>query len=344
MKRSLACCGAFLVFIACAVAQLPDTCKPPASAAHAPSGTPPARVYDAVGVWFAQKGDLNCAAAAFKQALRLEPRLAEAHFDLGLVRQSQQQAAAAISEFRLALQYDPALLQAHCALGSSLSDPSETEVEFRKALALNPQLVCALDGMAQVLVKERRYDAAMDYWKQALRIQPDAPDMQLALATTTYKAAKARQDSGLPPLDGAGVTDAIRLLTDLLKSDPNNTAAHFTLGSIYANERRDREAADEYQEVTRRNPTNTVALAAQAKALIDTSAYAEALAPARAYVSRKPNDPSGHVMLGTVYQQLGEYAKAEPELELGAAKAPDDFEARYQLGLVLARLRKPRQA
>jgi tetratricopeptide (TPR) repeat protein len=49
-------------------------------------------------------------------------------------------------------------------------------------------------------------------------------------------------------------------------------------------------------------------------------------------------------MLGTVYQQLGDYAKAEPELELGAARAPDDFEARYQFGLVLARLEKPAQA
>ena len=345
MKRSLICCSAFLLFVgARAAAQLPDTCKPPASAAHAPAGTPPARVYDAVGVWFAEKGDLNCAVAAFKQALRLEPRLAEAHFDLGLVRQSQQQPAAAISEFRLALQYDPALLQAHCALGSSLSDPAEAEAEFRKALAANPQLVCALDGMAQVLVKERRYDAAMDYWRQALRIQPDAPDLQLALATATYKAAKARQADGLPPLDGAGVADAIRLLTDLLKNHPDMTAAYFALGNIYANERRDREAADEYQEVTRRNPTDTVALAAQVKALIDASAYTEALAPARDYVRRKPNDPSGHVMLGTVYQQLGDYAKAEPELELGAAKAPDDFEARYQLGLVLARMGKPDQA
>jgi tetratricopeptide (TPR) repeat protein len=297
-----------------------------------------------VGVWFAQKGDLNCSVAAFKRALRLEPRLAEAHFDLGLVRQSQQQLAAAISEFRLALQYDPALLLAHCALGSSLGDPTEAEAEFRKALAVNPQLVCALDGIAQVLVKERRYDAAMDYWRQALRIQPDAPDLQIALATATYKSAKARQANGLPALDGAGVADAIRLLTDLLKSHPDITAGYFILGNIYANERRDREAADEYQEVTRRSPTDTVALAAQVKALIDASAYTEALAPARDYVHRKPNDPSGHVMLGTVYQQLGDYARAEPELELGAARASDDFEARYQLGLVLARMGKPVQA
>ena len=120
--------------------------------------------------------------------------------------------------------------------GQSLGDPAEAEAEFRKALAVNPQLVCALDGMAQALVKEKRYDAAIDYWRQALRIQPDAPDLQLALATATYKAAKARQADGLPPLDGAGVADAIRLLTDLLKSHPDMTAAHFTLGNIYANE------------------------------------------------------------------------------------------------------------
>jgi tetratricopeptide (TPR) repeat protein len=345
MKRSLICYGVFLTFVgARAVAQLPDTCKPPASSAHPPAGMPPARVYDAVGVWFAQKSDLNCAVAAFKQALRLEPHLAEAHFDLGLVRQSQQRPAAAISEFRLALQYDPSLLQAHCAIGASLADPAEAETEFRKALNTDPQMVCALDGLAQVLVKERRYDPAIDYWRQALRIQPDAADMQLALAAATYKAAEARQANGLPVVEGTGVADAIQLLTDLLKNHPDITSAYFTLGNIYANERRNREAADQYLEVTRRNPSDMAALAARVKALIDASAYSDALAPAREYVSRKPNDPSGHIMLGTIYQQLGDYAKAEPELEVGAAKTPDDFEAQYQLGLVLARMGKSDRA
>jgi tetratricopeptide (TPR) repeat protein len=345
MKRTLVCGSAFLLFAGVpAPAQLPEACKLPPSAAHAPPGTPPARAYDAMGAWFAENGDLSCAATAFKQALRLEPHLAEAHFDLGLVRQSQQQPEAAMSEFRLALQYDPALLQAHCALGSALSDLDSAEAEFRKALDQNPQLVCALDGIAQVRVKQRRYDAAVDDWRQALRIQPDAPDLQLSLAAATYKAAKARQADGLPPADGAGVADAIRLLTNLLKNHPEMTAAYLTLGNIYANEHRDREAADEYQQVTHRNPADTVALAAQVKALIDASAYAEALAPARDYVRRRPNDPSGHVMLGTVYQQLGDYPKAEPELELGAGRAPNDFEARYQLGLVLARMGKPDRA
>ena len=345
VKRSIfACCAFLLILGAFARAQLPNTCKPPDAAGKPPAGTPPAKVYDAIGVWFAQKGDSNCAAAAFKHALRLDPRSAESHFDLGLVLQNRNQPVAAISEFRLALQYDPALIQAHCAIGSSLTEPAEAEVEFSKALAADPQSVCAMDGMAQVLVRERRYDPAMELWRRALTIQADAPDMRLALATATYQAAKARQANGIPPVPGADVADAIQLLTDLTKSLPDMTAAHFALGNIYANERRDREAADEYHEVISRNPGDIVALAAQVKALIDTSAYAEALAPARDYARKKPNDPSGHVMLGTVYQQLGDYAKAEPELELGAARAPDDFEAQYQLGLLLGRMGKPNLA
>ena len=345
MKSWVICCSALLLVPAIrTAAQVPVTCRPPASAAHPPPGTPPAKVYDAIGAWFAEKGDLACAAAEFKEAVRLEPHSAEAHFDLGLVRQKQQQTAAAINEFRLALQYDPALLQAHCALGSTLSDPAGAEAEFRKALAVNPQTTCALDGIAQVLVQERRYDAALDYWREALRLQPDAPDLQLSLATAMYKDAKAREADGLPPLDGVGVADAIRLVQELLKRQPGMTPAYFALGNIYANERRNREAADEYQEVVRRSPADMVALAAEVKALIDASAYAEALAPARDYVLRKPKDPAGHVMLGTVYQQLGDYQKAEPELERGVAGAPNDFEARYQLGLVLARMDKPKQA
>jgi tetratricopeptide (TPR) repeat protein len=345
MNRSLICCCAFLLSVAVrAAAQLPDTCKLPASAAHAPAGTPPARVYDAEGVWFAGRGDLKCAVAAFQQALRLEPHLAEPHFDLGLARQRQHQPEAAISEFRLALEYDPALLEAHCALGSALTDPSEAEAEFRKALASDPNLVCALDGLAQVLMHAGRYDAAMDYWRQAVRIQPDATDLELSLATATYKAAKARQAAGLPDMDGARVVDAVQLFTELLKSHPELTAAHFTLGNVYANEHRYREAADEYREVTRQDSANTDALGAEVQALLNVSAYTDALAPAKNYLSRKPHDASAHVMLGMVYRGLGDYAKAEPELELGAAKMPDDFEAQYQLGSVLAHLGKPQEA
>ena len=116
---------------------------------------------------------------------------------------------------------DPGLLQARCALGSVLADPAEAEADFRKALAINPNLVCALDGLAQVLLNEGRYDAALEYWRQAVRIQPDDVDLRLALATATYKSAKARQADGMPPVDGAGVADAIHLFERLAQKHPD---------------------------------------------------------------------------------------------------------------------------
>lgn len=341
-RMHVACSALLLLMAARALAQLPQGCKAPP--ANPPPGTPPARVYDAVGAWFAQKGDLKCSIAAFEQAVHLDPRSAEAHFDLGLAQARNQQAEAAVRQYQLALQYDPGLLQARCALGSVLADKSAAEAQFREALTAEPRLVCALDGLAQVLLSEGRYDAALDYWRQAVRIQPDAPDLQLAVATATYKVAQARQGDGLPPLAGTTVADAIHLFTELLHEHPEMTAAHFTLGNVYANEQRFREAADEYRLVVRQDPGDTVALVAEIRALVDVTAYAEALPPAREYVREKPDDGSGHVLLGMVYRGLGEYEKAKPELELGVAKSPDDFEAHYQLGFVLAKLGQPDQA
>lgn len=347
MRRLIVSYGAVLLLVCSASpvqAQLPPSCKQPAVATNAPAGTPPARIYDSAGVWFAQNDELDCSVAAFEQALRLQPRSAEAHYDLGLIRQRQDRSAAAIKEFELAVEYDPGLLQARCALGSALPNPDSAKVEFRKALAKNPHLVCALDGMAQILAEEGKYAVAADDWRQAVRIQPDEPDLQLSLATAIYKAAKARQANGLPPVNGSTVADAIRLLTQLLSKHPAFTAAHFTLGNMYGNQKLYLKAGSEYRVVDIQNPTDTVALAAEVEMLINASAYTKALAPARDYVRLEPNNYLGHILLGNVYFELGDYAKAEPELARGTAMAPDTFKARYQLGVALARLGKPDQA
>lgn len=347
MRRHLRGWAAILLGLGAAApgaAQLPVACKPPAAAVNAPAGTPKAEVDDAVGVWFAQRGKLDCSVAAFQEAIRLQPDSAEAHFDLGLARERQGEEAAAAGEFRLALRYDPELLPARCALGSAISDPAEATREFQKALDANPQLVCALDGLAQVLAGQGQYDAAAHDWRKALRVQPNAPDLELSLATAVYKSAVARETAGQPPVAGATVQDAVQILTNLLRRHPGLTAAHFTLGSIYANEKQFRRAAAEYGAVVHDQPSDAVALGAEVKALVNAAEYSEALVPARDYVKRKPDDPAGHVLLGTVYLELGDNAEAKPELERGEAMAPDNFEARYELGLVLARMEKPAEA
>lgn len=107
-------------------APLPESCKPPAELVRAINKEASARVYDAVGAWFAERGNLKCAVAAFEEAVRLEPGSAEAHYDLGVGRVQTNQLQAAANEFRLALKANPGMAQAHNSLGSALSDLGKT--------------------------------------------------------------------------------------------------------------------------------------------------------------------------------------------------------------------------
>ncbi len=339
-----------LVFILAPLAAagpLPDACKPSADVAKAIHDGPSAKVYDLAGAWFAERGDLKCALLAFQEAVRLEPGSAEAHFDLGVAHVRLNRLPAAASEFRLALKANPGLVLARITLGSALSDmgkPEEAEAEFREALKTDPKSVPAMDHLAQVLAAQHRYDAAIRYWNDALKIQPEAPEILLSLGAAIYEGAIAKEAVGVLGARNTGSKEAIGILTDLTKQHPGMKAAHFTLGNIFANEARFREAADEYAQVTRIDPHDTVALLASIKALVTVSAFQEALAPAQGYISEKPADPEGHLLLGSVYRGLGEYSKAEAELARAVSGLPDDFQAQYQLGFVLARNQKPKEA
>jgi tetratricopeptide (TPR) repeat protein len=324
------------LILACAFAassQLPEECKPPAFGAQALRDHPSAKVYEETGAWFAEQGDLRCALAAFEEAVRLEPRSAQAHYDVGIIRARAQQLPAAVAEFRLALQYRPAMVMAHNSLASALLDmgkPAEAEAEFREALKLDSKSVVALDHLARQLASERRYAPATRYWKQALALQPDSPEIVLSLGIAAYQSGDANE--------------SIRLLSELLKDHPDMKSAHLNLGNVYSHESRFREAAVEYTDVIRLDARDDAALLAKARALVAASAFQEARTSAEEYVGRKPSDPEGHLLLGSVEKGLSEYTLAEAELKSAAEQLPDDEEAQYQLGFVLARNRKPREA
>ncbi len=348
LGRAFTCpCLVLSCVLAAGAAELPEECKPPASAAKAIHDDPSAKVWDATGAWFAAQGNLKCGVSAFEEAVRIEPGSAEAHYDLGVAHVRLNQFPAAAEQFRLALKNKPDMAVAHTSLGLVLEDlgkGSEAEAEFREALRLDPKSAAALHHLAQSLAAQRRFDSAIRYWNEALAIEPESPEILLSLGATTYQDAAVKEAEGVIGAKDAGTKEAIRTLQELIRQHPDMKAAHFTLGNIYANEARFREAADEYTEVNHLDPLDTVALMARVKALATVSAFEDALAPAQEYTRRKPADAEGRVLLGAVYKGLGEYEKAESELERAVAGNPNDFQAQYQLGFVLAKNQKPKLA
>ena len=326
---------AFLLASAIAVAstQLPDECKLPASGEQAIRDNPNGKSYGQIGAWFAEQGDLKCALAAFEEAVRLEPNSAQAHYNLGVAQVRAEQLPAAAAELRLALQYKPGMTKAHVSLGALLmqmGNAAEAGAEFRRALRLDPNSVVTLDQLARWFVAEHRYATAVRYWKRALALEPDWPKMALSMGI-------AADQSGDPD-------ESIRILRELIKTQPNMKSAHLTLGDVYFRESQFHEAADEYAAAVRLGADDDVAWQAETRALVAASMFQEALAPAEEYVRRNPSDPEGHLLLGSVERGLAEYEPAETELERAEAQLSNDARAQYELGLVLARNKKPKEA
>jgi tetratricopeptide (TPR) repeat protein len=92
-----------------------------------------------------QVHDYRAAEAAFRQAIRLMPDLAGAHYNLGNALNAQGKLDEAIAEFRTAikLKLKPDLAHAHVNLGYALQAQGkydEAIAEFRTALKLNPDI------------------------------------------------------------------------------------------------------------------------------------------------------------------------------------------------------------
>ena len=76
--------------------------------------------YSNLGNALADVGRLDEAIAACRQAIRLKPDLAEAHYNLGIALQGKGQLDEAIAAYRQAIGIKPDFAKAHYNLGSTL--------------------------------------------------------------------------------------------------------------------------------------------------------------------------------------------------------------------------------
>ena len=222
--------------------------------------------------------------------------------------------AASILSAQAAPAHDPSVTPAassdsaepQCGQAPGCNDKAENN--FRDVLQRDPDSLSALDGLARVLAAEGRYTAAIFYWKQALSLKPNSPDMTRAMAIALYSDGKPEE--------------AIAVLSALTRAHPRIKSAHFALAGIYAHEKRYREAAAEYGTVLQLDANDNQALLARVRALIDGLAYQDALQAAQAYTQRNPGDAQGRLLLGSVYVELGDYGKGEEALNLAVAAMP----------------------
>jgi tetratricopeptide (TPR) repeat protein len=277
---------------------------------------------------YRDQGKIREAAIQYQNATQVDPRFAEAHFQLG---------------------------EAYLKLG----DPRHASYELSLATNLNPDNYAAHLDLANLLIRARNVDgtAIQDYLKEAKahldllnEKQPPKPEVLEAWAdyyvaqNNTTKAMQEMQDA--IALDANRADSYLRLATLQLGANlfdqaevnfkkaaalgPKNMSAQIFLGAFYQSRNRLPEAEQQFKKAIDVNLKDPAPRAQYAGLLLAEGRKDEAEAVLKQAKNDFPHNPDGYRMLGTFYLANSDIDKATTEFAILYGEHPKDLDVKKQ--------------
>jgi len=191
------------------------------------------------------KGDLDGAMASYMKARQLDPKLANAHYGLGMILTAKDNLDGAIACFQEAIRLDPKFAPAHNGLGSALGnkrDPDGAIASFREAIRLDAKFARYHYNLGIALKTKGAVDEAIVCHKKAIQLDPE-----FALAYNGLGFALGEKGD----LDGA-----ILCFQKAIQLDPEFALAHNHLGITLKLKGNLNEAVASFKEAIQLEPKN----------------------------------------------------------------------------------------
>jgi tetratricopeptide (TPR) repeat protein len=197
-----------------------------------------------LGVELYTSGDLAGGIVELREAVRLKPHHADARYHLARALLKQRDALTLIEKTRGAGSREPVLAEAYVDLGKSLiaagNFPGAVR-ELREAVRLEPSFVEAHASLGFALFNMGDIDSAIEEYQTVLRLQPEAGQARLNLAT----ALMAKHDWAAARVE---LQEALRRQPDLALAQYNLGIVGYTMGDIAG-------AIEAYRKALRINAT-----------------------------------------------------------------------------------------
>ncbi len=171
---------------------------------------PQAQSHFDAGVRHWQAGAADAAIASFRAALRLDPRLAPAQVNLGMLLEDRGEIDAALDAYRNAIALDPGVFQAHLNLGALLAARKrfdEAEAAYLAALACDPAAPAGWSNLGVLYACTGREAPAEHCYRQAIALDPGYALARFNLAYVLLR--QARFDEGWAMLEARAWADAM---------------------------------------------------------------------------------------------------------------------------------------
>src|SRR5215470_6879094 len=312
-----------------------------------------------------QQGNLDAAAAGFSAVVKQMPTFAEAHFNLGLVRQEQGQFDDAIASFKKALVLKPHLHGANLFLGITEFRANNLDAALtaiKKETVAYPKDANAWMWLGVVSLARDQPEDAAEALDKADKLKPGDPDIlyhrgraHLLVSKNSYaemfnadpKSWRVHRVLAQANAEADRHVEAIAEYEAAIKLAPTQPGLHEELGSEYRNANKIPEAEQAFQRELEIDPHNVLARYKLGALAVEQGDGAKAKRLIEEALKQKPGLIHSDYNLGRAEMLLGNDAVAATHFERATQTDTDPeviTQAWYQLGTVYRRLRRVDEA
>jgi len=271
------------------------------------------------------QGKLDDAVAAYRQAIGINPDLAEAHANLGNALKDQSKLDDSIAAHRQAIRIRPEFAEAHYNLGNALHAQgklNEAVVAHRDAIRIRSDFAEAHSNLGNALRDLGELDAAVAACRQAIRLRP-------AFAEAHYNLGNALIDQDKHDEAIAAFSQAIRIRPDFANG-------HSNLGNALAHQGRYDEAVAALHQAIRLRPAFAEAHYNLGNALAGQGSHDEAAAALHQAIRLRPAFAEAHHNLGDALSAKRKFDEAVAAFDAALAINPGLAEAWLGRGIAMA--------
>lgn len=308
---------------------------------------------------------LTDAVRLYRQGLKLEPSWKEGWWGLGTALYDQSQYRDAMQAFDRLTAIDTKngsarLFLGLCQFELGADDAALKNIKAARSLGIlnDPQLRrVALYDEVQLELKKAAFETALETLKLLMREAIESNEVKLAWGMAMMRMRPAN----LPPQGSAEREVVLKLgaaqelaaakkfeeakqaYQQIVNSAPEFPAIHYAFGRFLLDAHEVDEAVHEFEQEIKNDPRNVMARLQIAAVRYRTDSAA-GLPFAEEAVKLEPRFPFGHYLLGLLYLDVGNAAKAIPQLEFAERHFPEESKIYFALGNAYAKVGRKQEA
>lgn len=303
------------------------------------------------------QGHPNDAVHPFEAVLKQDPQNPMAHYDLGITLASTGDSLRATSELQSAVRLRPNMVQAYRALGllaarkgdmellrqsadgfvsaqpylpdgylmraaSNLAkDPAAAHADLQKAMTIAPEDSRAYDGMAGLLVSQKKYADANKLFEHALSKNPR--DLQ-AIGGLTQLLLAQKQPAQAAARVGAQIEKV-----------PNEANLYVLLGQVQLGQKDYKAAEQSLTKALELNPKDIDGILALGAAQSSLGSVNEAIESYERAIQQAPRDARAYMLLASFEESHGQWQPAQQHYQKVLDIQPDNPVAANNLAYLL---------